>query len=402
MKRKLILLASFLLIIAGFTSYTPPKVLSPVDDVESRQDSLWVDSVLQGLSVEERIGQLFMVAAYSNKGEVHWQKIAELITQHHIGGLIFFQGGPLRQASQQNYYQALAKVPLLIGMDAEWGLGMRLDSTIQFPRQLMLAAISDRQLIYDMGKEIARQCKRMGIHINFAPVVDINSNPNNPVINDRSFGENKINVTQKSIAYMRGLQENGIIACAKHFPGHGDTENDSHKTLPVIRHNKARLDSLELYPFKKLIDKGIKSIMAAHLFIPAYDKTANTASSLSKNVITDLLKNHLGYEGLVFTDALNMGGVSNYFAPGEIELKALLAGNDILLFPQDVPTAISKIKEAIEQGLISLDKIDSTVRKILFAKYWAGLHDYQPIKIAHLYEDLHPPAAYLVSNMIGK
>ncbi len=338
-----------------------------------------MDSIFAGLSQEEKIGQLFMVAAYSNKTDAHIQEIEALIKEQHIGGLIFFQGNPRAQATLTNRYQGIAEVPLLIGMDAEWGLGMRLDSTMNFPRQLTLGAIQDNQLLYQMGREIARQCKILGVHVNFAPVVDVNNNPANPVINDRSFGENKYNVAQKGLAYMKGLQDGGVLACAKHFPGHGDTDMDSHKSLPTIPHNASRLDSLELYPFKQLINNGVGSIMAAHLYIPSLDSSSNTAVSLSKNVVTDLLKTKLKFKGLVFTDALNMKGVSSYFTPGEVDLKALLAGNDVLLFPEDVPTAINKIKQAIKDSLIQQSDLDKKVKNILKTKYWTGLNDNNPI-----------------------
>ena len=271
---------------------------------------LWVDSVMASLTPEQRIGQLFMVAAYSNRGEAHQAAITRLVEQQGIGGLIFFQGGPLRQARQTNHYQSKAKVPLLIAMDAEWGLAMRLDSTVRYPRQMTLGAIRDNNLIYNMGADIAEQCRRLGVHVNFAPVVDVNNNPQKPVINTRSFGEDKQNVARKGIAYMKGLQDNGVMANAKHFPGHGDTDSDSHKTLPVIRHPQNRLRALELYPFRQLINEGLGSMMVAHLYIPALDSTPNMASTLSAPIVTDLLRDEMGFKGLIFTDALNMKGVS--------------------------------------------------------------------------------------------
>ncbi|MTI30768.1 glycoside hydrolase family 3 N-terminal domain-containing protein [Xanthovirga aplysinae] len=362
----------------------------------------WVDSVFNSLNEDQRIGQLFMVAAYSNRDEKHYQTIENLIKTNNIGGLIFFQGGPVRQAQLTNRYQAAAKTPLLVAMDAEWGLGMRLDSTISYPRQMALGAIQDNQSIYDMGAEIARQCKRLGVHINFAPVIDVNSNPANPVIGNRSFGENKINVAEKGVAYMKGLQENGVIASAKHFPGHGDTSSDSHLTLPVVKKDVKSLDELELYPFKRLIQEGIKSIMVAHLYVPAYDKTPNQATTLSKKVVTKLLKKEMGFEGLVFTDALNMKGVSKFYAPGEVDVKALLAGNDILLFSENVPTALKMIKKAIKDKKISKKEIARRVKKILVAKYWAGLNHYQPINLNGLYEDLNSPEAQLMKQKLYK
>jgi beta-glucosidase-like glycosyl hydrolase/CubicO group peptidase (beta-lactamase class C family) len=341
-----------------------------------------------------------MVAAYSNKDEKHLAHLDSLVSKYHIGGLIFFQGGPLRQAYMTNRYQLMTKVPLFIAIDAEWGLSMRLDSAIQFPHQLTLGAIRNNTLIYDMGREIARQCKRMGIHINFAPVVDVNNNPNNPVINDRSFGENKYNVALKGLAYMQGLQDGGVMACAKHFPGHGDTDTDSHYALPVINKSLQQLDTLELYPFKILFNEGIRSVMAAHLFIPKIDSTPNTATSLSAKSTTRLLKEKMGFKGLVFSDALNMKGVSKFFAPGEVELKAFMAGNDVLLFAEDVPKAVSLMKNAIRKKLISQQQIALAVKKILLAKYDYGLTKPQLVNPENLYEDLNDINAVLLQRKL--
>ena len=363
-------------------------------------DTLWADSVFKTLTPEDRIAQLFMVAAYSNKDKAHVKEIKKLVDQYKIGGLIFFQGGPIRQAKLTNTYQSLAKVPLFIAIDAEWGLAMRLDSTTKFPRQMTLGAIQNDTLIYEMGAEIARQCKRLGMQINFAPVVDINNNPLNPVISNRSFGENKYNVARKAAMYMKGMQDNGVLANAKHFPGHGDTDSDSHKTLPTVKSSRDRLDTLELYPFKQLISQGLGSMMVAHLFVPSLDTTLNRASTLSKKVVTELLKDSLGFKGLVFTDALNMKGVSKFYKPGEVDVKALIAGNDVLLFPEDVPTAITEIKAAILRGDISQEEIDKRCMKILLAKQWTGLNHYQTIKIKNLYTDLNTPKAELINRKL--
>ena len=365
-----------------------------------KQNSKWVDSVFNTLSEEERIAQLFMVAAYSNKDSSHQREIEKLITDQKIGGLIFFQGGPIRQANLTNSYQAKAKVPLLVSIDAEWGLAMRLDSTMKFPKQMTLGAISDNNLIYQMGEQIAMQCKRMGIHLNLAPVADVNNNSENPVINYRSFGEDKYKVSNKAIAYMKGMQNKGIMANAKHFPGHGDTDSDSHKTLPIIKHNRERLDSLELYPFQQMIDSGLGSMMIAHLYIPSLDDRPNRASTLSENIVTDLLQKEMGFEGLIFTDALNMRGVSAFYDPGKLDVEALLAGNDVLLFSEDVPKAIEEIKMAIDQKLISQKEIDRRCRKILFAKAWCGLNKYKPIDTVSLSEDLHKSEAEFVNMQL--
>ncbi len=353
-------------------------------------DNQWADSVFKSLTPDERIAQLFMVAAYSNKTASHEQSIKNLITEYKIGGLIFFKGTPTRQANLTNTYQKLAKTPLLIGIDGEWGISMRLDSTTKYPRQMMLGAIQDDKLIYEMGTQIAEQCKQMGIHVNFAPVIDINNNPKNPVINNRSFGEIKTQVTKMGMAYMDGLQDHNIMACGKHFPGHGDTDMDSHKALPTIPHDTKRLDSLELYPFKKLIQKGLASMMVAHLYIPQYDNTPNQASTLSPKIVNGLLKDSLGFEGLIFTDALNMKGVSKYYEPGEVDVRAIMAGNDVLLFPEDVPTAINRIKAAIARGEVSQEDIDKSCLKILKAKAWVGLNKTEPIVTKNLVKRLTP------------
>ena len=369
----------------------------------------WVEMQMKKMSPEERIGQLFMIATYSNKDEGHKQFTANLVKKHNIGGVIFMQGTALKQAQMTNYYQAVAKVPLMVSLDAEWGLNMRLKDTPRFPRQLTLGAIQDNRLIYEMGKEIARQSKRIGTHVNFAPVVDINNNPNNPVINDRSFGEDKYNVTAKGLAYMQGMEMGGIIACAKHFPGHGDTDTDSHHALPIIKHDIDRLLNIELHPFKEMAQRGIGGMMVAHLSVPALDSTpisngeigSNTPTmptTLSKRVVTDLLKDQFGYTGLVFTDALNMQGVAKYFPPGIVDVKALLAGNDVLLFSQDVGKGIEEIKKAIKRGEISQEEIDSRVRKILKAKYRVGLHTPTSIPLSGIQQDLSMPHIELLQQ----
>lgn len=357
----------------------------------------WADSVLRSMNDDQKIGQLFMVAAYSNRDSTHIKEITKLVTNYHIGGLCFFQGGPMRQAQQTNWYQSKAKIPLLISIDGEWGLSMRLDSVVRYPKQMALGAIADNQLIYDFAKETARQCRRIGIHLNFAPVIDVNNNPKNPVINDRSFGEDKYRVAAKGIEYMRGMQDNGIMANGKHFPGHGNTDKDSHLSLPTLNRTKIQLDSTELYPFRELISRGLSSVMVGHLFVPAIDSTKNTASSISQSIVTNLLKKDLGFNGLVFTDALNMKGVSSFFAPGEVDARALIAGNDMLLFTENVPNAFLEIKKALRDTLITMPEIEMRVRKILIAKYSVGLNKYQPVNMNGIYEDLNSNEAKLVS-----
>jgi len=363
-----------------------------------KQEERWVDSVYRSLSEEERIGQLFMVAAYSNKSSSYEQDLGKLVKKYNVGGLLFMQGGPVRQARLTNAYQAMAKTPLLIAMDAEWGLGMRLDSTISYPRQMTLGAIQDNQQIFRMGAEIGKQLQRLGVHINFAPVVDVNSNPANPVIGSRSFGEDLDNVTDKGIAYMKGLESQGVMANAKHFPGHGDTSTDSHHTLPLIDHPRDRLDKIELYPFKKMMGAGLRSTMVAHLYIPALDSSKNVPSTLSKPIVTGLLKQEMGFDGLIFTDALNMKGVTQYFNPGKLEVKALQAGNDVLLFPENVPVAVEAIKEAVKNKQLKKSELEDKVRKILATKYRAGLNQYQPVNTYNLHAFLNRPEAQIVKH----
>ncbi len=351
----------------------------------------WVDSVYNQFSFEEKVGQLFMVAAYSNKNEAHNKSIDDLISKYKIGGLIFFQGGPVRQATLTNRYQSQSKVPLFIGIDAEWGLSMRLDSTYRYPWNMTLGAVQNMSLIEKMGKQMGQQSKRMGIHFNFAPVVDINTNPKNPIIGNRSFGEDKFNVAERAVALIKGFQSEGLFATAKHFPGHGDTSSDSHHTLPVVKFDKKRIDEVELYPYKELIKNGLSSIMVAHLDIPSLEPRKGYPTSISYNVVTDILQNDLGFNGLIFTDALNMKGASNFKQPGDIDLEAFLAGNDILLFAENVPLAVEKFKVAFNEGKLSEERIAFSVKKILNYKYKAQLYCYEPIEIKNLVEDLNKP-----------
>ena len=347
-------LLTILLISTGLLGLNAQPVnqhnLSGESNIEKQH---WVDSTYNALSIEQKIGQLFMIAAYSGGDKYNQPLIEKLIQEQGIGGLIFMQGTPIAQAQQCNAYQKMSRVPLLIGMDAEWGLGMRLTGVRDFPRQIMMGAMHDSTLVYNMASAVADQCRRMGVHVDFAPVIDINNNPANPVINFRSFGENKKKVASFGIQYMRGLQENGVMACAKHFPGHGDTDVDSHKDLPEIHKSMLQLDSLELYPFNQLIAAGIQSVMVAHLQIPSIDDREHTPTTLSEHAVTELLKQKMKFKGLIFTDALNMDGIAKYYQPGDIDLKAFAAGNDVLLFSQDVPTGIAKIKDALQQGIIT-------------------------------------------------
>ena len=378
----------FLFFISAILASIPNILQAQNKAIFLNDSNVWADSVIATLSQDERIAQLFMVAAYSNKDELHKQKITDLVRDYKIGGVMFLQGGPVRQANFTNYLQQHAKVPLMIAIDAEWGVAMRLDSALRFPWQMTLGAIEDTNLIYDMGVEVARQCKLLGIHINFAPVVDVNSNPKNPIINNRSFGENPYKVAKMGVAYMKGLQDNHVLACAKHFPGHGDTDADSHKTLPVVNHLKYRLEEVELVPFKKLINNGLGSVMVAHLNIPALDDAKDLSVSLSPKVVIGLLKEEMGFTGLTFTDALNMKGVSQFYKPGEVDVKALLAGNDVLLFAENVPKAIDEIKKAISQNKISQAEIDARCLKILMVKKWMGLDNYKAVDVSEVADEI--------------
>ena len=382
------LVATSLFIFTFFFSFS--QQINPLivfDDFEDQKK--WVDSIYGNMSLQEKVGQLFMADVFSSDPKLKTNKVKDLIKDYYIGGVIFSKGGPKRQAKLNNEFQALAKTKLLVGMDAEWGLAMRLDSTFAYPWNMTLGAVKDNDLIEQVGKRIGDHSKRLGVHFNFAPVVDINTNPNNPIIGNRSFGEDKENVTEKAIAFMRGMQNAGVLASAKHFPGHGDTDMDSHKTLPTLFFDKERLDSLELYPYKRIIEEGLSSVMVAHLNIPSIIPESGYPSSLSTNVVTNLLKGEMGFNGLIFTDALNMKGVSNFKEPGEIDLAAFLAGNDILLISEDIPKAHKLLVLAYREGTITEERLEHSVKKILQAKYKVGLHDYEPVNIENLVEDLN-------------
>ena len=392
-----------LLLLATVFIYSTPIM---AQDSESKspeflkyKNSKWVDSIMTKLSPDERIAQLFMIPAYSNKGPDHKKDILKHIKNYKIGGLIFMQGDPKTQLELMNDYQQAANVPLIGAIDAEWGLGMRLDNTINFPYQMALGAIQGEELIYEMGVEIAKQLKRTGLHINFGPVVDVNNNPLNPVINYRSFGEDKLNVTRKGIAYMKGMQSQNLLTTAKHFPGHGDTDTDSHYALPQINHPFERLDDLEMYPFKELINAGIGGVMVAHLDIPALDSTG-APSTLSKPIISGILKERLGFKGLIVTDAMNMKGVAEGNEPGEVDKKAILAGNDLLEFSEDIPKAIAEIRKAIDEGLISQEEIDSRCRKILAVKQWVGLDKYEPLPVKNVVKDVNNSEAIWLNRRL--
>jgi beta-N-acetylhexosaminidase len=392
---------STILVIAVLCSTVLQAQKAP--DFLSQHNKEWVESTLKSMSIDQKIGQLFMPRGnYSGKG-YDPQKLLKWVKEYHLGGMVFFAGQPTVQAQITNDLQAASKIPLFIGEDFEWGIAMRLDSSVRFPYQMALGAMSDNEdLIERMGREVGRQCNRLGVHINYAPVVDVNNNPNNPVINFRSFGEDKINVTRKALAYMRGMQSQKLITSAKHFPGHGDTGVDSHFDVPLISHDKARLNDIELYPYKELIKNGLSGIMTAHLAIPALDNTPNLASTMSPKIITDLLKKELGFQGLVFTDAMDMEGAVKYFPKGEAIIRAILAGNDVIETFEDVPSAFNAVKKAVTEGRITEGVLDAKVRKILMAKSYVGLDKYKPIKLEGLVQDLNPIESDLLNRLFAE
>ncbi|MFW2136856.1 glycoside hydrolase family 3 protein [Chryseobacterium sp. TY4] len=351
-----------------------PKNISEEDTKKAKE---WVDKTYNQLSEDQKLGQLFIVALYTNKGIDHIQEIRNLVTQEQIGGLILMQDDAAMEINLVNEFQSRSKVPMMIGMDAEWGLFQRIAKAYKFPWAITLGAIQDEKLVYDMAAKIAADCKRMGINWDFAPVVDVNTNPSNPIIGNRSFGSDVNNVIKKANSYSRGLQDNNILAAIKHFPGHGDTSADSHYDLPLVDHKIDRLHQIELAPYKNLIKEGIGGVMVAHLYVPALEKEAKIPASISKSIITDLLKNKLGYKGLIITDALNMGAVASRYQPGQLDALAFKAGNDIMLFSQGVKEGKRLIAEGLSKGEISKDRLEESVKKILLTKYYLGLNKYE-------------------------
>ncbi|MBL0238367.1 MAG: serine hydrolase [Saprospiraceae bacterium] len=376
-------------------------MLHHISGFSQTPESLWIKNTLDSMTLDEKIGQLFIVRAYGNNDTNAITALRETISKYNVGGLFFFQGSADIQAKLTNEYQQLSKYPLLISMDAEWGLGMRLKSDgFSFPKQLTLGAIQNNHLIYDTGLNMASHLKRMGVHLNFAPVLDINNNPSNPVINERSFGENKLNVTSKSYLFMQGLQDGGVMACAKHFPGHGNTDVDSHLDLPIINSSRKELDSIELYPFQVITKLNIASVMVAHLSIPSLDSCVNMPCSLSPYIINSILRKEYHYDGLVITDALEMKGVTKNFTAGELELNAFKAGNDVLLLSEKLPEAIKRIKTAILSGEISELELDEKVKRILTAKAHCGLMNFIPIKLEEIVKDINKPKSYALKDKL--
>lgn len=349
----------------------------------------YADSIYQQLSLDEKIGQLYIVALYNNRGEEEIQKIRNLVEKEKIGGLILMQDDAEKHINLLNEFQGKSRIKMMIGIDGEWGLFQRFPAAHKFPWAMTLGAIQDNSLIYEMTSKIAEDCKRMGIYWDFAPVVDVNTNPSNPIIGNRSFGSDINNVISKGLAYAQGLQDHGVLASMKHFPGHGDTNTDSHLDLPVVSHNLERLNSVELAPFKALLDKKIGGVMVAHLYVPTLEKKKGIPASVSYEIITNLFKNTYQYKGLIITDALNMNAIAKKFSPGEIDLRAFKAGNDIMLFSQDVPSGKALIKSAFEKGEISENRLAESVKKILKTKFLLGLQDLKPINPENINVDLN-------------
>ena len=356
------------------------------EDLKKAQE--WVDNTYKNLSQDEKLGQLFIVALYTNKGESYINQVRNIVTNDKIGGLILMQDDAAKEINLVNEFQQTSKIPLMIGMDAEWGLFQRIARAHKFPWAMTLGAIQDKNLVYQMGAKIAEDCHRMGINWDFAPVVDVNTNPNNPIIGNRSFGSEVDNVISSALSYSNGLQDNNILAAIKHFPGHGDTSTDSHLDLPVVSHNMERLSSIELAPFKALMSQGIGGVMVAHLYVPSLESGKGIPASVSKNIITGLLKGKLGYKGLIITDALNMGAVANKYKPGELDALAFKAGNDIMLFSQGVSEGKKLIQKAIDNKEIPQSRVDESVKKILLTKYFLGLTKYTPKNPENINADL--------------
>jgi len=389
-----------------FEGFHDNKPFANLSQSANLKEAFWVDSVFNAMSDAERFGQLFAIRGHLDMDSAYEQQVEDLIRQYKPGGICFFnptgKGTPEKQAALTNRYQAASpQMPLMVSMDLEWGLGMRLrETTISFPKQIMLGAIEDNRLIYEMGVEVARQCRRLGVHVNFAPDADINNNPGNPVINERSFGEDRYNVTAKSFQYMAGLQDGGVLACAKHFPGHGDTDVDSHFDLPLLNHSLERLDSLELYPFKMLTKNGIGSVMVAHLSVPALDPRVNRPTSLSRPVITDLLRKKFDFQGLIFTDAMEMKGVTKHFGPGEADVEVFRAGNDVDLLPENLGAAMTALQTAVDNGTIDKKQLYDSCKRVLRSKYRLGITTPQRVEVNNLRRDLNTPQALVLKRKL--
>lgn len=385
LKNKISIFFFLLLNILIIGQYQPKNISK--EDLKKAHD--WVNSTYNSLNQDEKLGQLFIVALYTNKGEDYISNVRNLVINEKLGGLILMQDDAEREINLVNEFQSKSKVPMLIGMDAEWGLFQRIATAHKFPWAITLGAIQDKKLISEMSAQIAEDAKRMGVNWDFAPVVDVNTNPNNPIIGNRSFGSDVQNVINSALAYSNGLQDNNVLAAIKHFPGHGDTDTDSHLDLPMISHNLERLNSTELATFKALMDRGIGGVMVAHLYVPALEKQSGIPASVSKSIVTGILKEKFGYKGLIITDALNMGAVAKRFKPGELDALAFKAGNDIMLFSEGVKEGKRLIQLAIDNKEISQNRVEESVKKILLTKYFLGLTKYTPKNPVNINSDLN-------------
>lgn len=383
-KSKILIIIFFLFSLNSFAQYKPKNIKKE----EIKEAKIWVDKTYNSLSQNEKLGQLFIIALYTNKDDTHIDFVRNLVEKEKIGGLILMQDNAAKEIDLVNEFQQKSKVPLMIGMDAEWGVFQRIPAAHKFPWAMTLGAIQDKKLIYEMSSQIAADCERIGINWDFAPVVDVNTNPNNPIIGNRSFGSDVKNVVKSATAYFEGLQDHNILAAMKHFPGHGDADTDSHLDLPVIKGSFSRLNSIEIAPFKELANKGIGGVMVAHLYVPALE-TKKIPASLSYEIVTKLLKEKIGYKGLIITDALNMGAVAKRYKPGEVDEMAFAAGNDILLFSDGVVEAKKLIQQAIDSGEISQNRLEESVKKILLTKYYLGLTKYEPRNPENINQDLN-------------
>ncbi len=390
-KKRNTLFFTFYVLTVALTAQTETNFYRQADKVKMNQ---WVDSVYNSLSLDEKVGQLFMPVVASNSS---WKtRIASYINEQKVGGVLFSKGSLAAQAEMTNYIQGIAKTPLFVALDGEWGLSMRLSDAPRFPRNLIVGAIHDEETVKAYGREVARQCREMGIHINFAPSIDVHSNPLNPVIGTRSFGELPDNVAKQGIAFAGGMEENGVMAVAKHFPGHGDTSEDSHLTLPTVGHDINRLNSVELHPFQQYVDAGLSGMMLGHLNVPALD-TNGLPASLSKNVGQKLLKDQMGFTGLTFTDGMAMKGVSNQ---PDMSVKALLAGNDVILGVSNQEQQFQQVKQAVEKGVITQTMLEEKVRKILTYKYILDVHNFKPINTRTLSRTINSPKSEWMQRKI--
>jgi len=363
-------------LVIGYVDQQPVKPLAP-DTPLNQEANAWVDKTLQSMTLEEKVGQVIFPVTYTDFADLRgarYKEVTRNITEYHVGGYLAFRGEVFSAANLIRQMQEQAKIPLLLTADLEGGAGLVLRGATRFPKAMAIGATYDTTSAYQTGRVTAIEARAVGININFYPVVDVNNNPRNPIINIRSFGEDPARVADMARAYIRGSQEQGVLATAKHFPGHGDTATDSHLNLPVIKVARDRLDSIELPPFRAAIDSGVGAVMTAHLFIPTLESQQGVPATLSSAILTDLLKKQLRFAGLVFTDAMNMGGIVKKFKNGDAAVRAFNAGADVILFPPSVPDAYTGLLNAAKSGQIKEERLNESVRKVLVTKARLGLH----------------------------